>query len=71
MATLTIYHGTSQPIKAIGKHQVNLLGFAHKYKGWHSFAGDAITRKTVKTLEKKGYLEVNQFEQFRFVYPTK
>ena len=69
MDSLTIYHGKEKPIYVRGKHQVNLLGFAYKYPGWHSFADDNLTKKVVLALQKKGYIEVNQFEQFRFTYP--
>ena len=68
MTTLTIYCGLEKPIKAVGKHQVKLLGFAYKYKGWHSYSSDALTLKTVNRLINKGYIEVNEFNQFRFSY---
>jgi hypothetical protein len=62
MNSLTIYYGKEKPIKVIGKNQVKMLEFAYKYKGWHSL-------KALNGLLAKGYIEVNQFEQFRFTYP--
>jgi hypothetical protein len=72
MNSLTIYHGTSTPIKAIGKHQVKLLDFAYrlKHKGWHSYANDKTTIKAVEALVKKGYLIINEHNQFKFIYPS-
>ena len=67
---LTIYHGKPTPIIAVGKHQVLTLGFAYKYQGWHSFAQDRTTKRAVDALVKKGCIEVNQFDQFRFVFPN-
>ena len=68
MTTLKIHHGTSNPMKAIGKNQCNLLGFAFDYPGWHSFTYDRATRRAVDALQGKGYLEVARYErngQFR------
>jgi hypothetical protein len=69
MDSLTIYYGANKPIKAIGKHQVNLLGFAEKYRGWHSYTLDPNTLNAVNALVRKGCLETNSFNQFRFTYP--
>lgn len=69
MNSLTIWHGREKPIKAIGKNQTKLLDFAFKYQGWHSFSDDRPTLRAVKALVKKGCLEVNQYQQFRFTYP--
>jgi len=68
MNTLKIYHGASKPMVARGKHQCNLLAFAEKYKGWHSFADDKATVKAVEALKARGYLEVIG-DQFRLTYP--
>ena len=70
MTTFTIYHGASKPIKAVGKHQVKLLDFAYRYKGWHTYATDSVTMRAVKALQAKGCLDLNEFGQFRFTYPT-
>ena len=67
---LTIYHGKAKPITAVGKHQVSTLGFAYKYRGWHSFTQDRTTKRAVEALVKKGCLEINQFNQFCFVFPN-
>jgi hypothetical protein len=68
MNTLKIYHGATKPMVARGKHQCNLLAFAEKYKGWHSFADDRTTKRAVEALKAKGYLEVIG-DQFRLTYP--
>ena len=72
MNSLTIYHGTSTPIKVKGKHQVKLLDFAYrfKHKGWHSYSTDKTTKNTVDALVKKGYLIINEHNQFKFIYPS-
>jgi hypothetical protein len=70
MNSFTIYHGTSTPIKARGKHQVKLLDFAYRYKGWHSYATDKTTIRAVDALVKKGYLIINEHNQFKFIYPS-
>jgi len=70
MTTFTIYHGTPKPIKAVGKHQVKLLDFAYRYKGWHTYSTDSVTMRAVKALHAKGCLDLNDFGQFRFTYPT-
>lgn len=69
MATMKIYYGKTQPIKAVGKHQCKLLSFAHTYNGWHTFnTKDRATVRAVFGLKSKGCLEVIG-DQFRFVYP--
>jgi hypothetical protein len=70
MTTFTIYHGASKPIKAVGKHQVKLLDFAYRYKGWHTYGTDSVTMRAIKALHAKGCLDLNEFGQFRFTYPT-
>ena len=70
MTTLTIYHGSVKPIKATGKHQVKLLDFAYRYKGWHTHSTDRNTMRAIQALNAKGCLELNQFGQFRFTYPA-
>lgn len=61
---LAIYVGKDKPLVAVGVNQCNLLGFAEKYRGWHSFKNDRPTKRAIKALENKGYLEVVG-EQFR------
>ena len=65
----TIHHGLDKPIVAVGKNQCNLLAFAYKYDGWHTFHSDRATRRAVCALQNKGCLEV-QGKQFRFVFPS-
>jgi hypothetical protein len=69
MTTFTIYHGTANPMIARGKYQAAMLAFAEKYRGWHSCGTDRADLRAMRALEKKGYLEINQFGQFRFTYP--
>jgi hypothetical protein len=69
MNSLTIYHGSEKPIKAVGKNQAKMLDFAYRYQGWHSYSKDRPTLQALNGLLKKGFIEVNQFEQFRFTYP--
>ena len=59
---LTIYDGHKTPMIAIGKNQCNLLEFAYKYPGWHTFHKSA--KNAIKRLQEKGYLEVVD-DQFR------
>ena len=49
---------------AIGKNQCNLLSFAEKYRGWHTFKKDRTTIAAISRLQQKGYIEVIQ-DQFR------
>jgi hypothetical protein len=70
MTTFKIYHGNVKPMVAVGEHQCRLLGFAWTYPGWHSSAPDRTTRRAVNALHRKGYLEVNEYNQFRLQYPS-
>lgn len=49
----------------MGRHQLRLLKFAIKYKGWQGFGTDVVTVSAVKSLVRMGLLEVNEFRQFR------
>ena len=49
----------------IAAHREIAMNFCTKYEGWHTFANDSITKRTIKSLEKKGLVEVNEFQQFR------
>lgn len=62
---LTIYHGTIKPFIAIGKNQCNLLDFAFKYQGWHSYAEDKPTLKAISGLLKRGCIVLNEHNQFK------
>lgn len=68
MPVLKIWHGKETPIRAVGVHQVRLLAFAEKYRGWHTFSNDRTTRRAVQALQGRGCLEVVG-DQFRFKYP--
>ena len=49
----------------LGKLQNNMLKHARKYSGWHELAQDYITKRTAKSLVKGGFLEINQYNQFK------
>jgi hypothetical protein len=49
----------------MGKHQLRLLKFAIRYRGWHGFGTDRTTTSAVRSLVRLGLLEVNEFRQFR------
>jgi len=70
MATLTIWHGAARPIVARGKNQVRMLGFAERFRGWHSAADDKATQRALAALVARGCMELNEFGQFRFNYPA-
>jgi hypothetical protein len=62
----SVYTGRpSGPFVAIGKNQCRLLGFAEKYRGWHTYAKDRATLRAVQGLVKRGSLIV-EGNQFRF-----
>jgi hypothetical protein len=53
------------------EHILSTLAFYAKYNGWQSFDKRCrSTRNAVKALEKRGFLEVNQFHQVRFTGKT-
>ena len=69
MATLKIWHGAEKPIVARGKNQVNLLGFAERFRSWHTAATDRATQRALTALVARGCIETNGHGQFRFCYP--
>ena len=66
--TYTIYYGKKEPLKAVGKHQINMLMFAEKYQGWHSYSEDKTTLKALNGLLKRGSIVINDNLQFRINY---
>jgi hypothetical protein len=62
---LSIYHGTIEPFTAIGKNQCNMLDFAYKYHGWHSYASDKSTMRALNGLIKRGAIVINNYNQFK------
>ena len=53
------------------KHILNTLAFYAEFQGWYSFnKRHSPTVKAVKALERRGYLEVNQFSQARHTGKT-
>ncbi len=59
MTTLTIWYGKAQPLRAVGRHQVSLLGFLEKYKGWHTVATDRATTRAVEGLLRRKAIAYN------------
>ena len=49
----------------MGRHQLRLLKFAIRNKGWQSYGTDSTTVNAVRRLVGLGLLEVNDFRQFR------
>lgn len=49
----------------MGKDMKQLLAFATKHPGWHSWAKNRATYDAVRRLCKQGYLIVNKFQQFK------
>lgn len=52
-------------MRPLGPHQRRLLAFVINYPGWHSAAPDRLTRRTVRSLAKRGLLVTNEHSQFR------
>ena len=50
----------------LGIHQARMLAFLTRYSGkWHTFATDAQTQRTARTLAARGLIEVNAHSQAR------
>jgi hypothetical protein len=60
-----IFYGNSKPLTAVGKYQVNMLQFAEKYRGWHSYASDKTTLRALNGLIKRGSIVINNNQQFK------
>jgi len=60
MSSITIYHGTEKPFRAVGKHQCNLLEFAFNHQCWHTFSKDQTTKKAIDGLERRGAIVVDR-----------
>lgn len=50
----------------LGKLQKNMLKFAKRLgcNNWHSLATDYTTQKVAKSLQSKGLIKINEFNQF-------
>jgi hypothetical protein len=66
--TYTIYYGKKEPLKAVGKYQVNMLQFAEKYQGWHSYSEDKTTLRALNGLLKRDAIIINSNKQFKINY---
>ena len=52
--------------KGLGRNQRRLVLFATDHPGWHSYARDQLTARTVRTLQSRGLIEVSPISrQFR------
>jgi len=60
-----IFYGNSKTLTAVGKYQVNMLQFAEKYRGWHSYASDKTTLRALNGLIKRGSIVINNNQQFK------
>jgi hypothetical protein len=60
-----IYYGKKEPLTAVGRHQVNMLEFAYKYQGWHSYSEDKTTLRALNGLLKRGSIIINEHKQFK------
>ena len=56
MAKLTIWHGKSKPMLAVGVNQCRMLGFFNKYPGWHYIGKDRATKMQCSVYIVKGIL---------------
>ena len=54
----------------MGRHMIRLLKFAIRYPGWQSYGKDRNTVNAVNRLAGMGFLEVNEYRQFRLVRPA-
>lgn len=54
----------------MGKNMKRMLLFAIRYRGWHSWAKDRSTCDAVKRLKRLGFIETNEFRQFRLAQPS-
>lgn len=61
------YRGRKEPFITLGHNQCRLFKFAYENRGWHSYKKNCrATKRAIKALTDKGYIEVNEFHQFRF-----
>lgn len=50
--------------RRLGPHQKKALAFAQRYPGVHSMNNDTLTEGVIHSLVSKGYLRLNEFNQF-------
>jgi len=50
---------------ALGKNMKHALMFARKYPGWHEYAEDRATVVAIRKLAELGYVELNEYHQYR------
>ena len=51
----------------MGKNMKRLLLFAIQYQGWQTWGKDRSTCDAVKGLQRQGFIETNEFRQFRLI----
>jgi len=49
----------------MGKNMIRLLRFAIQFPSWHTYGKDRATVDAVKRLERLGFVEINEYRQFR------
>lgn len=52
-------------MKRLGEYQRKMIQFAERVNGWHSYASDAVTVRTIKSLRRRGLIKTNQYQQFK------
>ena len=55
--------------QGLGKRQRQALEFIERVNGWHTYAKDVAG--VIRTLERRGLVETNQYSQFRLMVPIK
>ena len=51
----------------IGKNMKHALNFAKKYIGWNSYSNDKATKKAIHKLYELKVIDINQYNQFKFI----
>ena len=52
----------------MGKNMKQMLSFARQYNGWHSWAKDRTTCDAVRRLQEQGFIEINNYRQFKLSF---
>lgn len=49
----------------LGRNEKHAIEFIRRVNGWHTYSGDRATLDAVRSLARKGLVELNQYRQFR------
>jgi hypothetical protein len=67
-----IYYGAALPIVANGAHEIALLEFAEKFRGWHSYPDKPARLSAMHRLAARDCLHLDEAGRvYRFKYPEK